>query len=267
MIDPRTRLVLLLCVGLLAVTFERVASLLVLMMVSAVPLVLLRADRPWLRRGALAWLAIAWGTMLSQGLFYGERPRVALFELGPLVFWREGLAHGFVQSLRFGALLCAGTAVVASTPPDRLLRALVALRVPFGLAFLAATALRFVPATAQEMLTVRRARARRGQPVYARAPWAWLAVEIALLRPVIARSLRRARALAETLDTRGFDALGARTVRRPLRLGVLDALVLIVAVPVTASLVAMRVAYAAYVADLWWVPAWRPMYAFVRHWL
>jgi energy-coupling factor transport system permease protein len=204
---------------------------------------------------------------MSQALFYGMFPRTAVLQLGPLVVWQEGVAYGAVQALRFVSVTVAGLSLVASTPTDRLMAALVRLRVPFGLAFLALTALRFVPETAREIGIVRDARARRGRPAWKRAPWAWLALEVAMLRPVVARSLRRARVLAEALDARGFDPVSPRSERRPLRLGAGDLALLGAAAAVTLGAVGARAAYSLYTADLWYVPAWRPLYAFVRAWL
>ena len=61
-----------------------------------------------------------------------------------MVLWWEGAVHGSVQALRIVSMSFAGLAMALSTPPDRLFAALVRLRVPYGVAFLAVTALRFV---------------------------------------------------------------------------------------------------------------------------
>ncbi len=135
------------------------------------------------------WLAgaVIWGTVLSQGLFYAEQPRVALLSVGPLRIWREGLQHGLVQSLRLVAMAFAGAALTLSTPPDRLHAALLRLRLPFGLALMASTALRLVP----ELAGGWRWCGPRGPPA-ARLPLdpgaatSGGGAELALLRPVVA---------------------------------------------------------------------------------
>lgn len=266
MTDPRTRLILLLCVGVLAVLVDRPLSLALLVAASATPL-LLPVGWIWRRRALIAAAAVIWSTAVGQGLFYADLPRTPWLTWGPLTVWREGLLHGLVQSLRLVATTCAGLAVAVSTPPDRLFAALVALRVPYALALLAVTALRFVPVVGREVWTVREARARRGRPVWARAPWAWLRLEMALLVPVAARSLRRARALAEALDTRGFDPGSARRPRTPLRMGWLDLTVLLPALGLVGSVVVIEALYQAYLAELLYVPALRGLYGFARAWL
>ena len=266
-LDPRTRIALLVAVGLLAVLLDRPASLGLLAAVSALPLFLLPIGWTWRRRAVVAALAVIWSTVLSQGLFYGDVPRVALLSVGPFTLWREGIGHGLTQSLRFIAVTFAGLAVAVSTPPDRMFAALVRLRVPYGVAFLAVTALRFVPDVGREVLIVRRARAMRGRPVLARTPWAWLALEMQLLRPVVARALRRATAMAESLDTRGFDAASPRAVRRPLRLAWWEPPLLIGVATGVAGVAGMQGLYWLYLAEVAYMPSLRPLYGFVRTWL
>ena len=176
-LDPRSRLVLLSCVGLLAVVLERAPALALLTLLSGLPLLRVVPSR-WLLHGGGALLALIWSTVLSQGLFYADLPRSPLLQLGPVVIWREGVLWGLVQSLRLAATLLAGLSVATLTPPDRLYAALLALRVPFGLAFLGSMALRTVPETARSVARVRTARARRGRPLLARSPWAWLRLDV-----------------------------------------------------------------------------------------
>ncbi len=265
--DPRAKLGLLACTGVLAVVLDRPVSLGLLALLSALPFALLRVPGRWRAHGLLAVLTLVWGTVLSQGLFYADEPRTALLRVGPVAFWREGAVHGVVQSLRFVAVTLAGIAVAVSTPVDRLLAALLRARVPFGMGFLAVTALRFVPEGTREALVVRRARARRGRPIARRAPLAWIREELALIRPVVARALRRAGTLAEALDARGFDATAPRTVRRPLRMGAGEGVLLGLAALLTAGALGLRVLYVLYGAEVLYVPRLRWLYGFVRTWL
>ncbi len=265
--DPRTRLGLLAAASVLAVTLEQPRSLLLLTGICVLPLAGLRPPLRWWVRGGAVVLGLIWSTVLSQGLFYDDQPRVALGSLGPLTLYREGVTYGLVQSLRFVSVGLAGMAVALSTPSDRLHAALLRLRVPFGLALMVAAALRFVPQVGQEWATVRRARRSRGRPAWQRGPRAWLVLEVSLLRPVVARAVRRAWTLAASLDARGFDADAPRTERRPLRLAWWEPLVLLAACSVTGGAVAARLAYVLYTTETAYVPAWRPLYGFVRSWL
>lgn len=265
--DPRTRIGLLFAVGLAVLALDRPASLGLMCLVSASPLLFAGLDRRWIGRGALIIATVVWSTTLSQGLFYNEQPRVALVELGPLTLWREGVTHGLVQSLRLLSVSLAGLALALTTSTDRMFAALLRLRVPFGLAFLVVTALRFVPEVGREWTVVRSARARRGRPAWRRAPWEWLALEVSLLRPLVARSLRRAHALAESLDARGFDPLAPRAVRRPLVLAAWEPWALVLAFSLAFSLLGLRVLYLLYTGEVLYVPELRGLYGLVRLWL
>ncbi|MBW1876817.1 MAG: energy-coupling factor transporter transmembrane protein EcfT [Deltaproteobacteria bacterium] len=265
--DPRTRLGLVVAVGLLAVLLDRPASLVVLCALSSAPLLLLPIGWTWRRRAVLAAVAVVWSTVLSQGLFYTDLPRIPLLHLGPVVIYREGVVHGLVQSLRLVSVTFAGVALAVSTPPDRLFAALLRLHVPYGLAFLAVTALRFVPVVGQELLVVRRARAHRGRPSWARPPWDWLRLEIALLRPVVARAVRRARSLAEALDSRGFDPTAPRAVRRPLHLAAWEPALLVGVYGVVLAVGAAQGLYWLYVGEVVYLPELRDLYGAVRVWL
>lgn len=265
--DPRTRLALLAAVGLLAVSLDRPLALGLLSAACVGAMLVSGLDRTWLIRAAMALGAVVWSTVVSQALFYSDLPRLPLARLGPITIWQEGVFWGLVQSLRFVATLAAGIAVAVSTSPDRLHAALVRLRVPFALAFLAAAALRAVPETGRALVEVRQARARRGRPAWRRSPWAWLSLEVSMIRPTVAEALRRARALAETLDARGFDARSPRAVRRPLVFAPWERGLLVVVGSGVAALVGARLLFALYTAELLYVPALRPLYGFVRAWL
>lgn len=257
--DPRLKLGLLAAVALLAVVLDRPQHLLLLAVATALPALTVLGRH---RRAVLGLvLAIVWSTVLSQALFYAERPRVAWLSLGPLVLWREGAWHGLVQSLRLVAMGLAGASVALSTAPDRLLQGLVALRVPWGVGFLAVTALRMVPLVGREWLQVRAARQRGVPPT---APWARLRDELLLLRPVIARAVRRARTLAEALDARGFDPAGGRRPRRPLAMPPVEGALLATALSAAVAVAGVEGLYRLYLAEILYLPALRPLYAWAR---
>ena len=232
-VDPRLKLVWIAAFSLLSVLVDSTQALAALFVASAFPLVGLRLRwRAWLAIGGVV-LAVAWSTLMSQGIFYTGEPRTALFTIVPafkfgawqfegVLFYLEGAKYGLIQSLRFSGLSLAGLAVCLSTSPDRLLGGLVRLRVPMGVAFMAMTAMRFLPAMLDEWSTVRRARRLRG---YRRrnwfAPGGWYHVsrdELQLLLPVLASALRRASSLATAASSRGFSPTAERTFYPEMRM-------------------------------------------------
>ena len=270
-LDPRLRLLLVLLLGLTVVLLDSAWSLSALALALVAAALIHPSVRPWRRALLLGALAMAWSTALSQSLFWVDWPRTPMFALGPLTFWREGAVNGLAQSTRFIALSAAGLLLAASTPTDRMVTALrsslFAKKIPISMVLMVAAMVRFVPLVASEWAEVRGARRARGRPAWQRWPAAWLTLEVNLLRPVVARCIRRARMLAESLDTRGFDADAPRGVAHPLLWRRTDSVVLFGAGLAVLCLSVARALYALYAADIWYHSALRPLYGLVRAWL
>lgn len=276
-LDPRWKLCLLFWISTLSVVFDSPWALAGLFVASAwfVSGLRLRASGWLLVIGLLA--AVAWSTLLSQGLFYARQPRTPWFtilephtltgwDLPALAFYREGAVYGLAQSLRVLAVMLCGLAVCLSTSPERLLAALVWFRVPLSIGFTTVTALRSLPLLVDELLTVRQARRMRGY----RASWRSRGVlrqELALLVPVLAGALRRAAALATSVTSRGFDPRAGRTTYPPLRMSVVQRASLLLLGLLWCGLLATKLLYWLYLADLYYSPRLRELYDVARHWL
>ena len=118
-----------------------------------------------------------------------------------------------------------------------MLVALRALRVPSPLAFMTATALRFLPLLIEEVALVRQARRYRGY----RFSLAKVPQEVGVLLPVIASALRRAENLAESVTARGFDARLPRTSYPPLKMNRLEQVATGVMLAACAGLITYRI--------------------------
>lgn len=262
-VDPRLKIVWVASLSLLSVLVDSTAALAGLFALASWPLVGLRLSvRAWLAICGIV-LAAAWSTLLSQAIFYTIEPRTALFTIVPsfhlgawefpgVRFYREGAQYGLLQSFRFAGLALAGVTVCLSTSPDRLLAGLVRLRVPVGLAFMAMTAMRFLPAMLDEWATVRRARRLRGYRGPQRfGPGDWLHAargELQMLLPVLAAALRRASLLAVAVSSRGFSPTAERTFYPELRLNFGERAFLFLLVALTWGVMLVKF--------LFWSPHW-----------
>jgi len=283
-LDPRLKLVWLMWMSTLSVVVDSTAALAALFGVAVVAVLGLRLrPRGWLLIGGLLLLT-AWGTLLSQGLFYARQPRTPLFTLIPSVQWgevelpalqfyREGALYGLKQSLRILAVTLAGLCVCLSTGPERLLAALTRLKVPVVVAYMSVAALRFLPLILVETATIRRARRLRGygQDRWGRRRragwWTALKMEFALLLPVTLSLMRRSESLATSVASRGFDPSQKRTFYPELRLRAGECLLLIVLATTWAGLVATKSLYWIYLAEIYYAPWARGLYDFARRWL
>lgn len=265
-LDPRTRIAVVLALSVAGLCLEGVVPLLILAFLPSVALLSHPAATGWRRRILSTILLLTWSTVFSQGLFWAGWPRTPLLAWGPLHFWREGALHGLLQSARFVAALSAGALLAVSTPPDRMVAALLALRVPFGLALMASSSLRFLPLVAEEWTVVRQARDARSTPQW-RGLWTLLRREAMLLQPLLARALRRSLTLAESLDTRGFHPTAPRRPREPLKFGALDHLVLFSCGLLLTGMVSFRTLFLLYRWEIYYLPSLRPLYSWVRFWM
>jgi len=280
-LDPRLKIAWLVWTSTLCMLLDSTPALLSLFLLALITTSGLRLPaRGWLAL-ILLLLLTAWSTLLSQGLFYARYPRTVLvtlvptfelgtWQLGPLEIYREGLVYGLKQSTRLLTVTVAGLVVCLSTSPDRLLAALAQLRVPGSLAFMTVAALRFLPLIVREAATVRRARWLRSGGAAARRrrrPWHRLRTEISLLLPLMAVLLRRAESLATSVATRGFDPAARRTFYPALRLRPVEGLALIVLLGTWLPIVAAKLLYGLYVADLYYAPWARGLYDVTRRWL
>jgi energy-coupling factor transport system permease protein len=162
-------------------------------------------------------------------------------------------------------------AVCLSTPPERLLAALVWFRVPRALAFTVLAALRFLPVVAEEAATVARARWLRAGGRRPRGGWrarglAWLETP-RLVGPVLAAAVRRAATLALAVTARGFAAGAEPTPYPPWRPRLVERLAAGGLVAAFVAVAALKTAVAASMAGWWTGPASAALREFVRAWL
>jgi energy-coupling factor transporter transmembrane protein EcfT len=177
------------------------------------------------------------GTMISQGFFYGFRPRTELLTLLPgLSLCKEGVVYGAVVSLRLLSVLAAGAMVVFTTHASDLILALTKLHVPQSFAFMSTLALRFLPETIEQgkrILAAQQLRGAGGKGVLS----AFRRFRL-LVVPLLAVSLRSARQVALAAEVRAYSS--NRVPSRALRFALADwavlaGLILLTAIGLTAA--------------------------------
>ncbi len=282
--DPRLKLAWIGWVSAVSVAVDRLPALIVLASLCAATVTGVRISWVRWRWIALLLLATAWGTVLSQALFYADLPRTPLVTLVPpgrwlagefpgLALYREGVTYGLTQSLRLLSVAWTGLAVALSTSPDRLLVALAWLRVPALVSVPVSAALRFLPVLAEEWQQTRAAWHARwrcvtvGQSLPRRSRWSRWRESLSLVEPVLAVSLRRARLLAASITSRGFDPSAPRTAYPALKFSLAERLALSLLGLSLVALLAAKMLYWLYLAQWMYRPALRPLYALAREWL
>lgn len=215
--DSRTKLMILAFFAISAITIDSSRTLFILFsMTLAMHLVGKSSVARW-RILSIFILLGMWGTMVSQALFYNQEPRTIIACLvspmtkligsltGGIFLYREGLEYGSIQALRSGIMLSAGLLLCWTTDPRQLLRSFLAWKMPYELAFMLMTSLRFLPVIFEERAAVLTAQRLRGfEPYKALAPKRLIQAAFQTLFPILARTVRRAVTLAFSVESRGF---------------------------------------------------------------
>ena len=279
---PRTKIVVLAVAGCLVVLLDSPISLAVCFLASICIVGLSGASWHQIRLLILFVLCGTWGLVYSQAIFYSEFPRTPILTIidedvpiigevtGGIRFYREGLLYGAVQSLRFSTTLAIGCFIVWTTPPRDLLLAFDQLRVPYSLAFMVTTALRYVPLIGSEAITVARLQRLRGFRYLQLNPIHTIAGILNSLRPILTNNMRRATQLGEAVESRGFSptvAAGGRTSLRALRMGRWDGGLVVLLLTCLLGVICLKALYFLYANGLFYASWLRGVYTFAREML
>jgi energy-coupling factor transport system permease protein len=136
----------------------------------------------------------------------------------PLTIGGVLLACSFV--FRISVMVLSTLLLTYTTPVDEFLRLSQKLRVPYTIAFIITTALRFIPTLENKALMVLNAQRARGAELDAGGAWKRVRAYSSIMIPMIVDSVRMSENLALAMLNRGFGASRRPTVdeESPLRL-------------------------------------------------
>ena len=161
-------------------------------------------------------------------------------EIGPVVLLTSGgAAMGFLVLGRLAILILGGSLFTAYSSRE-LLQGMIQLKLPYEIVYMISVGLRFVPLMGEELRDGLTALALRGVVIEELKLRQRLKVYTYLLLPTVAGSLHNARALAMSMEMRGFGAFPRRTSYFTLSLGRWD-YILLAAVAILTLLTATAV--------------------------
>ncbi len=274
---PHTKIVLLIIVSCLVILLDSPIALCACFLVS---LCFQASIRPSWRRIRLLLLFIGlgtWGLIYSQAIFYNEFPRTVIFTLihkdtpiigggtGGIHLYREGLFHGAVQSLRFNTTLTISCFIIWTTQARDLLLALVKLRVPYSLAFMVTTGLRYIPLIGSDVKTVIRSQHLRGFRYLQLNFFHAISGILNSVRPILTNNIRRATHLGEAVESRAFSPDAShRTSLRELQTRGQDVILITVLLVCLLSVIGLKSIYFLYANGLYYASWLRGAYTFAR---
>lgn len=235
-LDPRTKLLALIALmmsaltsrGLLPVTlFTLIITSIALL--SRLPLgILLRNLR------SFAWLIGVTALLhlfMTPGTVRWVVPHLSL------VITEEGLTSALLFSLRLASVVTAASMLTLTTTPMALTDGIESLLRPFRrigvpaheLAMMVSIALRFIPVLADEAQRLQKAQMARGAD-FSGGPIRRARKLIPLLVPLFLSAFARADRLAVAMEARGYRGGEGRTRFRPLQLGRIDAIAVVIVI-------------------------------------
>lgn len=278
-LDPRVKILCLLCMSVYSVILENTAPLLVLFFLSWILVAIERIEWRKVRLLLLLVVLMVWGTMFSQSVFYFEEPRTVLINLvnadtsligrwtGDISIYREGFRYGAIQSLRFASMMVYGFVFCWSTDSGKMLSGMVRLRVPYVLAFMTVTAVRFIPTIMDEFATVSLAMRMRGGRVLSPNPVRLLGNWLKLIRPVFINCYRRSNILSLSIQSRAFSPSAGRPTVKRRAVTPAEAVLLSAVISVTAGTVLLKTLYGLYLWDILYISRLRGVYEICRLYL
>lgn len=218
-IDPRAKIIVLIAVSVIAISIDKPKALMGLLVFSLIGYPVAKIPARNIKILLVLLLLLIWGAIYSQALFYQQYPRTIIFtvfsensfglEWDGLHVYREGIEYGAMQSLRFASTTGLALLFYWTTNPNAMLLGMIKLRVPYGLAFMVITSLRFVPLLISESITVFRAQKLKGYAPF--KPSNWLKTIFLSLVPILANCIRRSSKLAVSVEGRAFKPDALRT--------------------------------------------------------
>lgn len=277
--DPRAKILILISTAFVAVTLDNPKTMFLLFLFVLSGFALARMPAIKIKTLALLLALLIWGTIYSQALFYSQLPRTVIFTIispdfpvlgwltgGGLFIYEEGLHHGAIQGLRSASILSLGLLMCWTTDSRDILNGLVDLRVPYSVAFMVVTAVRFLPIIITEVATVITVQRLRGfNPK--KIGSGIVKTSLNILTPTLANCVRRTGTLAVSIQSRAFRANPERTFLKKLKFSDLDKAVVTVFIFIAISVVIIKLLYNMYTSGIYYTSGLRPVYAIARGYL
>lgn len=277
-IDPRAKIALLISTAFTVVALDNPKTMLILLLISLAGYVFARMPLSKLKALSILLILGLWGTMLSQALFYSQLPRTVIFTIirpdtpiigyltGGLVVYQEGFRYGAVQGLRSAVMISVGLLMSWTTDARNMLSGLVRLKIPYNIAFMVVTSMRFLPIILAEVATIVTVQRLRGfKPT--RVGAGVIKTAINTLTPTLASCVRRASVLAISVEGRAFRAYDTRTYLKELRLTFLDKAIIFTGIITAVAIITSKIIYGLYTSEIYYSGELRELYTFVREFL
>lgn len=234
-IDPRTRIVMVFLISSVSVIIKDVASMSLLFCFTVFMCIYLRipllSSMKKLRKLWYFFFVLA----LVQSVFTsgGE----VLFKVANLkILTTAGLESGVSVILRM-AIIVFSALIIASAPAMDIIYGLIAMKLPYEIAYMVLLAIKFLPLFREEFSDSITAIQLAGADLEKIPIRQKLSLYTYIFTPTVIKALKRARYISVSMECRGFRAYSSRTSYCKLRMGKTDYLSILVTAAVAVSIV------------------------------
>jgi len=236
-LDPRSKLLMVICISTLAIVYQEPMQLLLVLLVSTLILFLVGADLKKVMQPLRKMLPLLLLLFLVQCIFTRQgAPLLTVYGIG--IITDMGLNTGLGVMLRIITIIISAMILLSSSERDFLL-ALVQWKIPYEIAFMVMVGLHFLPILREEALNVYYAVQMRGTELQKISTSQKLKLYTLIMLPIISGAIHRAEQMAISMEARAFRAFPQRTYMRKLRLKKIDYCVQIGAVLACVSLLVL----------------------------
>ncbi|HAA38386.1 MAG TPA: energy-coupling factor transporter transmembrane protein EcfT [Firmicutes bacterium] len=224
-LDPRTKLIIVLCLSSLAVFCQNIYLLLLVLLLTLIVVKLTGGELGQLFSKFKKFIKVFLAVIVIQSIFTNEG-QVLLQVMQIKLLTDVGLLRGLQTVLRF--LIVIAAAVVMTTANSRdIIQGLIQWKVPYELAFMVTIAIRFLPLLQEEATDTLTALQLRGVNLKKIPILKRLRTYSYLLMPLLTSVLIKARDLSVAMEMRAFRAYPQRTSLRELHFARIDYFVIV----------------------------------------
>lgn len=208
-IDPRTKIIIVICISTLAVIVEYIPILVFVLIIGVAFLTYFQGNYISILRKMRYFIYIVVGIVVIQSIFVNEGN--VLISVGDFkIITDVGLTKGIEFLLRMFIIIVSG-GIIATSNSRYLIQGLVQWKVPYDIAFMVNVGIRFVPILMEEAKDTVTAINLRGIDTKNLKIKEKVELYSYVFMPIIVSTLVRAQKVSVSVETRGFRAYNNRT--------------------------------------------------------
>lgn len=219
-LDPRTKLVIILILSTLAILYEDLLSLTLILTVTILAALYINSNFVSsvikLRKLLGVMVAIA----IVQSIF--TRSGIPVMTLGGVSLVTD---YGIIRALEFVlrlSIIIISSAIIITSSSREIVQGLIQMKVPYEIAFMVSLSIKLLPIFKDEMMDMVTALQLRGIDFKKISITEKLKMYKYLFLPVITNSILKAKDLSVAMEMKGFRAMPQRTSYRVLKMETKD---------------------------------------------